>query len=904
MCYAFYFALCTVLAAQDLTPSPKHIEDLIADAKYAQAEVEARAWLTIAEKTSGRESLEVAGALDLLSQAVRTNGKSDAAPAEEALAIKERLLPPGDPRIAHTLHELGTVLVLAGEYTRARELHERALKIHSDAFGPASRQVMEGSLGLISLYYDIGDYEAALPLCEKVLALREVTYGPRSEPAAQSLSDLGIMLWKLKRYKEARPLLERALSIREEKNGPDSPWVAASLNNLSLVLDATGAQIESLPLLQRAMIIREKRLGPDHPRVAIGISNLASCLSALHRYEEALPLRERALAITEKAMGAWHPDTATRLRELTETRAYLGDFAGALEADLRSVEIRREHVRWTVRGMSERQALLYYASDYHLPLDYLLSLASGPGKDLPHVTEKAWDALIRSRALVFDEMAARQRTVDASSSAEVASLAQALADARSRLSKLVVEGPGKRPAGEYAAAFDAARQSKEIAERDMGMKSSAFREELLESHLGLDAARKALPAGAGLVALAAYEHFPFQRERYEKSVRQYVAFVLNGENVSLVSLGPALAIDAAVAKWHEQISRQADSPGIADRRNEASYRAAGESLRRLIWDPVMPRLAGIQRVFIVPDGAIHLVDFAALPVVKNRYLAETGPTAHYLSTERDLAVPAASQHGTGLLAMGDPDFNLAQKQVASSAIRRRDAKPLNSPRRTRGCMDLPTLQFDPLPASGIEVREIASAWNLAQHASDNSITGTRATETLFKQAAPGKRVVHLATHGFFLGGECKAPHPIAHSPLLRAGLAFAGANTHETTKAEDGIVTAEEIAAMNLQGVDWAVLSGCDTGAGEVTTGEGVFGLRRAFQVSGVRTVIMSLWSVDDESARLWMRGLYERRFRDGSDVPTAVRDASLRLLRDRRAKGRSTHPFYWAGFIAAGDWR
>jgi CHAT domain-containing protein len=135
---------------------------------------------------------------------------------------------------------------------------------------------------------------------------------------------------------------------------------------------------------------------------------------------------------------------------------------------------------------------------------------------------------------------------------------------------------------------------------------------------------------------------------------------------------------------------------------------------------------------------------------------------------------------------------------------------------------------------------------------------------------------------------------------------LSGANRRRTAAPdeEDGILTAEEIAALDLRGLDWAVLSGCDTGVGEVRAGEGVFGLRRAFQIAGARTVIMSLWPVEDEDTRRWMTSVYDHRFARGAGTAEAVRTASLDQLRRRRQAGLSTHPFYWAGFIAAGDWR
>ena len=99
------------------------------------------------------------------------------------------------------------------------------------------------------------------------------------------------------------------------------------------------------------------------------------------------------------------------------------------------------------------------------------------------------------------------------------------------------------------------------------------------------------------------------------------------------------------------------------------------------------------------------------------------------------------------------------------------------------------------------------------------------------------------------------------------------------------------------------MLSACETGVGEVRPGEGILGLRRAFQVAGARTVVMSLWSVEDRAAREWMRALYQGRFQRQLSSAEAVRSASLTVLADRRAKGQSAEPFYWAAFVAAGDW-
>jgi len=283
--------------------------------------------------------------------------------------------------------------------------------------------------------------------------------------------------------------------------------------------------------------------------------------------------------------------------------------------------------------------------------------------------------------------------------------------------------------------------------------------------------------------------------------------------------------------------------------------------------------------------------------------------------------------------VGNPAFDQAGRITLASD---RQSAPTAAPGATTvllrgsrlGCGTFKTLHFPPLPASQQEADNIAALWKRSTAGEGTvplarellQMTGSDASPEAFERYAPGKRVLHIATHGFFLEDSCQSAVALrldankqeensapatAENPLLLSGLAFAGANRRGSAKPDetDGILTAEEIAGINLEGVDWAVLSACDTGVGEIKVGEGVFGLRRAFQLAGAKTVIMSLWPVEDETTRQWMRTLYREHFLNGKDTGESVRAASLQILSQRRARHQSTHPFYWGAFIAAGDW-
>jgi CHAT domain-containing protein/tetratricopeptide (TPR) repeat protein len=897
--------------------------------------------VAIKEAVPGPDHLEVATSLVHLG--IVHSDKGDYPEAESAyrraLAIRERTLGPAHPDVAKVLNNLGVVAMHRADYTEARALFERALAVHEKAPAPDSAGIATSLANVANVLANTGDYAAARPLLERALAMRVIVLGPEHPYVAAVLTTLAGVVWASADDARAKDLYERALAIQEKVLGPSHPARAHTLNGLAAVLEGTGDYAAARPLLERALDIRKQTHGSGHPHVAEILDRLGDLHFAQGDVAKARPLYERALAIREEALGPQHPDVARSLDDLARMHLALSEPAGALEAGLRAEAIGREHLRLTARALAEREALRYAAARPR-SLDPVLTLTSR-GLDAAG-RRSAWDALVRSRALVLDEMAARHRATAETDDAEISRLANALRSARVRLAGLAVRGPGDRNPQRYHRLFDEARGEKERAERALAELSVLFRRDQERSGIGLAEVVSALPAESALVAFARYQRLGPGANGYVSPERTasaasdveragraplaepwYLAFVhvAGSQEPLVVELGPAAELDSLVSRWSVQAG-QRRSGLRGSRGSEAAYRAAGGPLRERLWDPLAPHLKRAQRVFLVPDGSLHLVSFAALPVGEDRYLVESGPLIHYLSAERDLAALSredrlASKSG-GLLALGAPDFDVAGRFTGGQATRDRG--------QTSACADFRSLRFDPLPASDRETREVVALWH-SVHArgTTNRLTGVEASEAGFKGGAPGKRVVHLATHGFFLGRSCPsaldgpgasqgatlvaAPERAAvlgENPLLFSGLALAGANQRARAgpDAEDGILTAEEIAALDLRGVDWAVLSACETGAGEVSVGEGVLGLRRAFQVAGVQTVIMSLWGVGDEATRQWMRELYRGRLLDDLPTAEAAREASRRVLLHRRQRGLSTHPSYWAGFIAAGDWR
>jgi CHAT domain-containing protein/Tfp pilus assembly protein PilF len=775
---------------------------------------------------------------------------------------------------AQLLGNLGIVFVESGDLLAARDCYERALAIQEKRLGPDHQLVAAVLYSLGNVLHQLRDYDEARKLVARALSIFEKTLGPENPRTSQVLGTLGTINLDLHDYAAAQADVERAYNILHKTLGDNNLRTNAALKKTGDIRLAAGDASGAREIYRRALQIAEAEQGKDNPKLGDLLNRIAITEDACGAHAVALEMFDRAIAVWTDAFGRDHYLLAEAFAGKGKALYALGRAGDALTAALESARVRRENVTIGARGIAERQALLYASQDRG-GLDLALRIAAEgktPARDLPAV----WDALIRDRALVLDEMIQRRNLSARSTDGEIGALWKLVSEARDQLAKAAVRDTGGK---DRAVQMVALRNAVDTAERKLALRSDAFRRQRQSQQTGFDSVRTALPAGSALVG-------------YARSADAYVALVFRAgaHDPAAVRLGSVAAIEKMVAAWRAEMDREREALGRAAARNEAAYRVAGNALRHAIWDPIAPHLAGVRAVYIAADAALLLVNFGTLPSGGSQYLLETGPPLQLLSTERDLVTPRAARRSGDLLAIGNPEF----------------AAPPSAPTAARGvpegCVNFASIRFDALPASGAETRSIAQLWR-ERGWKGVELEGARATESAFKQQAPGKRVIHIATHGFFLEERCQTTPVLRENPLLRSGLALAGANRRAPAgRQDDGILTAEEVASLDLTGTELVVLSGCDTGVGVAQTGEGVMGLRRAFRIAGAQTLVTSLWPVDDEDTRQWMVALYRARFTGNVSTAQAARVASLQQLRARRAAGKSTHPLYWGGFIAVGQ--
>ncbi|HEX6622770.1 MAG TPA: CHAT domain-containing protein, partial [Pyrinomonadaceae bacterium] len=394
-----------------------------------------------------------------------------------------------------------------------------------------------------------------------------------------------------------------------------------------------------------------------------------------------------------------------------------------------------------------------------------------------------------------------------------------------------------------------------------------------------------------------------------------------------VDLGAVESVDGDLArllaalKCPQTVDDIRKCPSVAEVKRLA--RAADERVMR----PVRKLLGDTRHVFVSPDGALNLLPFAALVDENGKYLVETYSLT-YLTSGRDLLrLQAGAGSREPPLVVADPAYDGARAFPTPTA---RIQAGEESARRSG---EMGAMRFRPLPGTAAEAKALGAALPGVR-----VLTRERATEAALKQVT-APRVLHVATHGFFLpdqpqqtaaedargitlsgGGGPPVPARV-ENPLLRSGLALEGANQRRGAGGEDGILTALEAAALDLWGTKLVVLSACETGVGEVKNGEGVYGLRRALVLAGSESLVMSLWQVSDEATKDLMVSYYKRLLAGGGRTE-ALRQVQLEVLRGggRAAGGQGrclfcepgkagaprdlSHPYYWAAFIQSGDWR
>ncbi len=820
--------------------------------------------------------------------------------ATDALAIREAALPPDHLDLAESLGDLATMLMVRGDYVRPEPLFLRAQAIYEKAPTASDNDVqilladVFNNLGL--LYYRRGAYDRAELQYMKALDIKARVRGADDPAVAEVAANVGAVYYAAKQYDKAVQTLQRALAIQEKNLPPTDPALATSSFNLAGVYFNQGDFDNAERLFQRALTIDEQQLDPRHPRLAVRLMGLAEVLRLKGDYARADPLYERVFTIREQALGPTHPQVADALIGRSLLRYATGDYAAAVDLLARGAVLREQNLALILTGGSEdakRQYLRSIADE----TDIAVSLNLGSAPALMPAATLALSSVLERKGRSIDAMAGHMAALRGRLNEADREVLTRLSQAQGRLATMILRGVSTEEQKQAAATLRADIQR---LEETVSARSAEFRASSRSATLR--DVQNALPPNGALIEFVAYRPFHVTKKLAEAyGPPRYGAYLLRGNGiVASIDLGEAAQIDRDVQRLRVALSAPADG----------GVRQAARTVYERLLQPVEATLTGVTHVVISPDGALNLIPFAALIDGQGKYLVESR-TISYVTSGRDLPRLTVAQ---GAARNPSPPIVFANPQFDGLAVTESAA---TSPRETSRGIDSRVLdrvlRFGPLPGTADEATALAAVLPGAQ-----VYTGAKATETVLK-ALKAPSILHVATHGFFLGPAAAStsaaaapdrglvvpasPASAVASPedaLVLSGLAMAGANQRWSGAGEDGILTALEASSLDLWGTRMVVLSACETGVGDVRNGEGVYGLRRALVLAGSESQVMSLWQVSDTATRDLMISYYQR-LRAGEGRADALRQVQLAMLKGGRKRD---HPYYWASFILSGDWR
>ncbi|MDM8546104.1 CHAT domain-containing protein [Candidatus Venteria ishoeyi] len=831
---------------------------------YAIAETHLKRALSIYEQILGKSHAGTAIAVASIAVLYQSQGRyAEAADLfQRDLNISIAILGEKHRDTLISISNLATMRHLQGRYGEAESLNLQALGIREKRLGKEHYDTLVSMNNLAAVYRQQGRYDEAESLYLRVRQLREKILGEQHPDTLLSLNNLAALYRKQGRYEEAETLYLQVKRTREKLLGEQHPDTLFSLNNLASLYRAQNRYYEAAELYLRVEQIRTQILGEKHPDTLLSQHNLAALHMSQGQHKDAEALYLQTLDTRKQVLGNHHPDTAITIQNLSRLYLTLKQPKQVLSQleDLQNIALNHVAIELaTTLGESQKRRFLRQQSVLQdLTLDLALQYSSAEIGQFAATVLLRWNQVQGEEALFLQSLS-RQ----AEEGSPVQQLAQQIQYQRSYLSRLLNQ---KSIAPEL---LQTNLDKLNELEVQLSKLSRAAKQHLEIRKLELNDVRKALPPNSALLALKVYR--PYDTEKHELQAPHYAALLLPAQGDKEIRLLDVGTVEETLA--------------LGEKLKTGNEQAAATLYTRL-FGALDEHLAVYPQLYIVPDHWLHLLNFERLKLTDGRYWIER-QALHRLSNARDLLRMPSEKKAKNLVAVGGIDYGPLLKDDCKGS----------ADNRHRSITEQIQCGFKPLPATEREAKSVRGYFNAAVDKGDALLwLKAEADEASLKKLDEAPRILHLATHGFYL-----EKNPWSVRPLVLSGLALAHANdglrgdSLETGDGEDGILYALEVPDLALDGTELVTLSACDTGQGVVDYSEGVYGLLRAFRMAGARQVLMSLKKLDDAKAYKFMDTFYRHWLVNeaGESSPAAVLHA-LKLAYIKAGKPVED----WAAFV------
>lgn len=862
--------------------------------RYAEAEPLLKEALAYQTKVWGAPHPGTVNTLSQLAGIYRRQGRLMEAERAfaDAHATYRKVLGDGHPSTIAAANNLGEILEKEGLYDQAEPFLRAAHEAGRKAMGEENPLVLASMNNLALLYESQGTFDNAEPLYLSAIRAYEKKLGKEHPDTVSVTNNLAYLHLMQEKDDKAEPIFTEVLGVWTRTLGEKHQNTLKALNNLARVKHRLNKLDEAETLFKRALDLRTGEFGGTHMDTLRSMHDLAALYRTRKMFDLALPLLEKTLALDEETLGPNHPYTFETLNTLAGVKEDMNDLPGALKLREKIFQRRSDfldRMLWATGENAREGYIRLHAPESHAYLRLLPSDKTGGGR-------RAFEAALARKGLLLKIASEIQQVTRLSQDPALTERARELTETRKALAALMLSGPTPETKERHLETIGELEEKISSLEGELGRASVRFRE--TAGRMTAEEVLAALPAKAVLV-----DYLIYRDGGTEKALITTVTKKGGKPVFGLARIDDLAPVNQAVADYRATIQDE-------DAEDE-DIRKAGRSTYDLVLGPVAKTVGAAKLIYLVPDGILNILPFNALVGPKGKYLIEDADL-HILSSARDLVPSKVPTAKGGYLIDAGPNYDkndVAPKDVIETLKGRRSAGLQDGLRAFSS--GLRGLKFSPLPGAEKEGRLIVEEVAAAKKSS-RVYSNDEAQEASLREVTEPPEILHVATHGFFLkpddtlkkrllklqrSAEISVPPP-GDNPLLRAGLAFAGINANaqflgEIDTDNDGVLTALEVLGLNLTGTRLAILSACETGLGEVHEGEGVYGLRRAFQEAGVRSVVSSLWEVSDAGTQALMTGLYKRLLK-GTPVHQALRESQLALLRS----DQWNNPYVWSAFM------
>ena len=824
--------------------------------------------LNIREKSLGKEHLDTATSYNNIGYAY--NGIGNYPKALEfytkALDIDEKVLGKEHPDVATSYNNIGSTYNAMGNYPKALEFYTKALSIKEKVLGKDHPGTALSYNNIGSVYNAMSNYPKALDFYTKALDIREKVLGKDHPETATSYHDIGLVYSDMGNYSKALEFYTKALNIYEKVLGKDHPYTATSYNHVGSVYSNMGDYAKALEFHTKALDIFEKVLGKEHPHTATSYHSIGYVYSKMGDYPKALEFFTKALDIREKVLGKDHPETAASYNNIGYVYNKMGDYLKAYSYSKKAYYAFKLNRDKNFKILSNEQKKKFLEANNNFLPNFLTSGYSYQQNvnDKEAVSQEIYEIFINDKGILLDDENTIAMLKNISQDKNLISNIDSLNSLKRAYAKLAGTMPKPEEAKSYQEKLKALGEDIEKAEIEIAKISPKFKQELGIKDLKLSDLTSLLKPNELFVDIGYY------------GKNYYIFSVDKSGEVKFEKLSnkDSDTVNTTIKEFRADIDK------IINATDANSSKALKELYNIVIEKGIGDRIDKFNSLIISTDGALRLLPFETL-MDGDRYLIESKQIRYTPSAKEFIRTHKFNikDEGKDITMFSDPNYESKSGKIMEMVA---DTPNVNKAVQTRSIKNMGT--FKRLRGFKKEEEVLQSSFSGVKLFSRENAN----EENILRVKSP--KILHITTHGYFISDENIT------NPMLKSGVALSGANIGIKQQTGEGLVNALKLSGLSLDGTDLVVLSACETGLVDVKDTSSVASLPKTFIQAGSKNVLMSLWSVDDNSTVELMKEFYTDTKGNEKKFNEVLRNAKIKMIKEGK------HPFYWAAFIMSGE--